>query len=99
MEIRRSACRQCEADAIERRGDYEDVAGFSFSAKLDDIKEHGHVLTPGRFVGAEDEEDDGVPFEAKFTALKNELEEQFAEGNRLKEEIGSKLDLVIEAVQ
>jgi type I restriction enzyme M protein len=76
-----------EADAIERRGEYEDVAGFSFSAKLDDISEHGYVLTPGRFVGAEDEEDDGVPFEEKFSALKAKLEEQFTEGQRLEDEI------------
>jgi type I restriction enzyme M protein len=72
-----------EADAIERRGEYEDVAGFSSSAKLDNIKEHGYVLTPGRFVGVEDEEDDGVPFEEKFSALREKLEEQFAEGAKL----------------
>ena len=85
-----------EADAIERRGEYEDFAGFSFSAKLDDIKEYGYVLTPGRFVGAEDEVDDGILFEEKFSALKKKLEEQFSESARLKKEIGSKLGLVIE---
>ena len=54
-----------QSDAIERRGEYEDVSGFSYSACLEDIKTHGYVLTPGRFVGAEDELDDGVPFEGK----------------------------------
>ena len=66
-----------EADAIERRGEYKDVAGFSFSAKLDEIKKHGYALTPGRFVGAEDEVDDGVPFEEKIAALRVKLEGQF----------------------
>jgi len=80
-----------EADAIERRGEYEDVAGFSFSAKVDDIKEHGYVLTPGRFVGAEDELDDGIPFEDKFTALKVKLGEQFAKGQNLENTINSVL--------
>ena len=58
-----------QSDAIERRGEYEDVSGFCYSASLEDIKTHGYVLTPGRFVGAEDELDDGVPFEEKFEAL------------------------------
>jgi type I restriction enzyme M protein len=62
-----------EEDAIERQGEYEDVASFCFSAKLEDIEEHGYVLTPGRFVGAEDEEDDGVPFEEKLSALKEKV--------------------------
>ena len=49
------------------RGDgsatYEDVAGFCKSAKLEEVRTHGHVLTPGRYVGAEEVEDDGQPFE------------------------------------
>ena len=49
---------------------YEDISGFCYSASLEDIKTNGYVLTPGRFVGAEDEIDDGVPFEEKFEALK-----------------------------
>ena len=69
----------------------EDIAGFCFCAKLDDIKEHGYVLTPGRFVGAEDEEDDGVPFEEKFAVLKERLEAQFEEGKTLEKTIISVL--------
>ena len=76
---------------MERRGVYEDIAGFCFCAKLDDIKEHGYVLTPGRFVGAEDEEDDGVPFEEKFAVLKERLEAQFADGDELQSEILAQL--------
>ncbi|NQY82389.1 MAG: SAM-dependent DNA methyltransferase [Alphaproteobacteria bacterium] len=76
-----------EGEAIKRRSAYEDIAGFCFSATIDDLKEHGYVLTSGRFVGAEDEEDDGVPFEEKFFALKEKLEAQFAENDKLTESI------------
>ena len=50
-------------------GKYEDVAGFCKSATLDEIRKHGHVLTPGRYVGAEAQEDDGEPFEEKMKRL------------------------------
>jgi type I restriction enzyme M protein len=76
-----------EADAVERRGEYEDVAGFCFSAGLDAIKEHGHVLTPGRFVGAEDEEDDGIPFEEKLALLNAKLEDSFIQNDLLEDAI------------
>ena len=80
-----------EADAIERRGEYEDVAGYCYSASLEDIKAHGYVLTPGRFVGAEDELDDGVPFEEKFESLKVRLGEQFDEGKKLEQQVQTRL--------
>ena len=51
--------------------------------ELEEITEHGFVLTPGRYVGAEAQEDDGVPFEEKFKALKTTLERQFADGGQL----------------
>ena len=47
-------------------GEYEDVPGFCKSATLEEIRKHGHVLTPGRYVGAEPQPDDGVPFEDKM---------------------------------
>jgi len=53
--------------------DYEDVPGFSKSATLDEIREQGHALTPGRYVGAEDVEDDGEAFEDKMHRLISEL--------------------------
>ena len=52
-----------EADA----GPYYDLPGFCKSATIDDIRLHGHVLTPGRYVGAAEAEDDGEPFEEKMT--------------------------------
>ena len=57
-------------------GKYADVAGFCKSATLDDIRKHGHVLTPGRYVGAEAVEDDGEPFDEKMKRLAATLREQ-----------------------
>ncbi|RME25093.1 MAG: SAM-dependent DNA methyltransferase [Deltaproteobacteria bacterium] len=67
----------------EGAGAYEDVPGFCKSAKTDEIAEHGFVLTPGRYVGAEELEEDDEPFEEKVARLVGELEAQFAEGRRL----------------
>ena len=64
-------------------GQYEDVPGFCKGAKKDEIAAHGYVLTPGRYVEAEDVEDDGEPFEEKMGRLVAKLEEQFAEAARL----------------
>ena len=64
-------------------GAYADVAGFCKSATLDEIRDHQHVLTPGRYVGAEEVEDDGEPFEVRFPKLVAKLEEQFKEAARL----------------
>lgn len=57
--------------------------GFAKAATLEEIAEHGHVLTPGRYVGAEEQEDDAEPFAEKYPRLVAELEEQLAEGERL----------------
>jgi type I restriction enzyme M protein len=70
---------------------YEDVAGFCYSASLDDIRKHEHVLTPGRYVGAEEQEDDGEVFADKMTRLTAQLAEQFAESDKLEIEIKTKL--------
>lgn len=72
-------------------GEYRDVAGFCKSASLEEIKEHGYVLTPGRYVGAEATEDDDTPFEERFAALKEKLEGQFTEAERLTATIREKL--------
>jgi type I restriction enzyme M protein len=62
---------------------YQDIPGFCKSATLDDIRKHGHVLTPGRYVGAEAAEDDGEPFEEKMKRLTATLREQQAEAAKL----------------
>jgi type I restriction enzyme M protein len=64
-------------------GKYKDKAGFCKAATLKEIQTHSHVLTPGRYVGAEEIEDDGVPFEEKMAGLSAELYEQMAEAQEL----------------
>tara|TARA_R110002049_G_scaffold2750_3_gene21826 strand:- start:15015 stop:16598 length:1584 start_codon:yes stop_codon:yes gene_type:complete len=71
---------------------YSDIPGFCKSASLSEIAEHGHVLTPGRYVGAEEVEDDGEPFEDKMRRLVGELGGQFEESSRLEEAIKSNLE-------
>lgn len=72
-------------------GTYEDVQGFCKRAKLEEVRTHGHVLTPGRYVGAEEVEDDGEPFEEKMKRLTAQLNEQFKESARLEAEIRNNL--------
>lgn len=64
---------------------YEDVAGFCKGSNLEEIKKHGHVLTPGRYVGAEDVVDDGEPYDVKMSRLVAELNVQFAESEKLEQ--------------
>jgi type I restriction enzyme M protein len=64
-------------------GVYQDAPGFCKSATTEEIAAHGYVLTPGRYVGAEEVEDDGEPFAEKMARLTEKLEEQFAESARL----------------
>jgi type I restriction enzyme M protein len=70
---------------------YKDIPGFCKSATLEEIRKHGHVLTPGRYVGAEAQEDDGEPFEEKMQRLTATLEEQFTQGRRLDDAIRENL--------
>ena len=71
--------------------DYGDEPGFCKSATLDEIRSHGHVLTPGRYVGATDMEDDGEPFEQKLKRLVTALDEQFVESDKFETAIRSNL--------
>jgi type I restriction enzyme M protein len=70
---------------------YQDIPGFCYSASLDDIRKHEHVLTPGRYVGAEEQEDDGEAFADKMARLTAQLAEQFAESTKLEDEIRKNL--------
>ena len=70
---------------------YEDLPGFCKSAPLDEVRRHGHVLTPGRYVGAEPPPDDGEPFEAKMQRLVTELQAQQDERVRLDASIAKNL--------
>jgi len=72
-------------------GEYADVPGFCKSATLVEVRKHGHVLTPGRYVGAEAQEDDGEPFEQKMRRLTATLRGQQAEAAKLDAAIAANL--------
>jgi type I restriction enzyme M protein len=71
--------------------EYADIAGFCKSATLADIRKHGYVLTPGRYVGAEAQEDDGEPFGEKMQRLVAQLREQQTEAAKLDAAIAANL--------
>jgi type I restriction enzyme M protein len=75
-------------------GEYEDVAGYCKSATLEEIQGHNYVLTPGRYVGAAEIEDDGIPFEEKMEKLTAKLMEQFEESDKLEALIKKNLGLL-----
>ena len=75
----------------EGAGEYADEPGFCKSADLEEVRRHGHVLTPGRYVGAVPREDDGEPFAEKMTRLATQWREQRAEAERLDAEIEANL--------
>ena len=66
---------------------YENIAGFCKVADISEIKENNYVLTPGRYVGTKEVEDDGIPFEEKMKDLTSKLAKQMQEGAKLDEEI------------
>jgi type I restriction enzyme M protein len=68
-------------------GSYEDIPGFCKAASLEEVEANNFVLTPGRYVGAEDIEDDGIPFEEKVATITSSLSEQFTKSNELQERI------------
>jgi type I restriction enzyme M protein len=76
----------------EEAGPYEDVPGFCKSATLEEIRQHGYVLAPGRYVGAVVEDEDDEPFDEKMHRLTAELREQMAEARRLEEAIWRNLE-------
>jgi len=72
-------------------GEYADVLGFCKAVTLDDIRKHGHVLTPGRYVGTKEIEDDAEPFEEKMMRLTETLRMQTAESAKLDAAISANL--------
>jgi len=73
---------------------YKDRPGWWKSATIEEIRRHDYVLTPGRYVGVEEQEDDGVPFEEKMAELTAKLYEQFEESHRLEAEIRKNLEVL-----
>ena len=76
------------------KSDYQDVQGFCKSAGIDEIREHEYILTPGRYVGIEEVEEDGEPFDEKMTRLTGELAELFAKSHDLEDEIRRRLGAI-----
>jgi type I restriction enzyme M protein len=78
-----------------RKGDgYEDIKGYCKSATIEEIQKHKHVLTPGRYVGIPDEEDDGIPFEDKMADLSTTLKDQMEKEAQLNNEIKDQLSKI-----
>ena len=78
--------------AVREEAEYADIPGFCKSASLEDIRKHGHVLTPGRYVGVEPQPDDGEPFADKMARLTSQWREQQSEAQRLDAEIEANLE-------
>ena len=81
-------------DFKTQNGEYQDVAGFAKVATLDEIKEQDYVLTPGRYVGSEEVEEDDEAFAEKMQRLTAELNEQFAKSHELEAKIKANLDKI-----
>ncbi len=79
------------SDADQEEALYQDIKGFCKSATLEDMQKHNFVLTPGRYVGIPDEEDDGIPFEDKMATLTALLKEQMDKEQDLNKEIAKQL--------
>ena len=73
---------------------YEDVSGFCYSAKFDEIEKNSFVLTPGRYVGAADQEQDDEPFDQKMKRLTALLKQQQEEGAKLDQQIAENLRMI-----
>jgi type I restriction enzyme M protein len=74
-----------------KNGKYENKAGFCKSATIEEVKNNNYVLMPGRYVGTEEEADDGIPFDDKMKALTSKLADQFAKGRELEKAIHENL--------
>ena len=77
-----------------KKNEYKDILGFCKSATLTEIRKQNHILTPGRYVGYEIEEDDDELFEEKMERLTTEIAEQMKEARKLDEEIKKNLESI-----
>ena len=84
------------ADTFEafQNGTLEDEKGFCAVADLQEIEKQDYILTPGRYVGIEEQKDDGEPFEEKMGRLTSELSDMFKKSHELEDEIRKKLGAI-----
>ena len=75
-------------------GTLEDVKGYCAAVTTEEIEKQGYILTPGRYVGIEEQEDDGEPFEEKMARLTSELAMMFEKSHELEAEIRKKLGAI-----
>lgn len=73
---------------------YEDIAGFCKVATIDEIKENNYILTPGRYVGVEEIEEDDIPFDEKMKRISCDLKDYFEESHKLEEKIKKDLEAI-----
>ena len=99
IDRRHSELMQADTDKIastyhlwrNKGGKYSDIKGFCKAASLEEIRKNGHILTPGRYVGMEEVEEDAEVFEEKMKRLTGELSEQFKKSAVLEKEIKKNL--------
>ena len=94
MSSNQMVCNLSELITQTGGGILQEKKGFSAAVSTEDIAKHDHILTPGRYVGIADVEDDGEPFEEKMERLTGELSELFAESQKAEEEIRRQLKSV-----
>lgn len=84
------------ADTFEafQNGKLENVKGFCYVATMEDIRKQNYILTPGRYTGTEEHENDGEPFEEKMTRLASELSEMFEKSHEFEDEIRKKMSVI-----
>ena len=78
----------------QKNENYEDKQGFCKSASLEEVRSHDYILTPGRYVGIEEVEDDGISFDEKMTTLTTELSQMFVKSHELEDEIKARLGAI-----
>jgi type I restriction enzyme M protein len=76
------------------KGKYKDIEGFCKSASIEEVKANNYILMPGKYVGTEEEESDGILFEDKMLTLTNALAEQFAKRKELEKTIRKNLSSI-----
>jgi type I restriction enzyme M protein len=78
----------------KEQSNYEDIQGFCKSASIEEVRGNEYILTPGRYVGIEETEDDGEPFDEKMIRLTDDLAEMFAKSHELEDEIKHRLGAI-----